>query len=382
LGAITKYVDKDYWKNPNLKILDPAAGIGNFPLIAYELLMDGLRHKFPNEEARRKHILENMLYMVELNPVNARLMQRVFHAKKYRLNIIRDDFLANITQRKLSRVQFDLVMGNPPYQDANGASNGTLWDKFIKTSLSNLAMNGLLIFVNPSGWRNKDGKFKEIQRDLLSKKLIYLEIHNERDGLRTFASETRYDWYVLQNTPSDKRHKTIIKAQDGKIIKLALFGLDFIPNENIHYIISLIVKHNEKSVKVLYSRTTYGTDKSWMDKTMHDEFIHPCVYTVNSEDKPSLFFSTRKSDFFGVPKMIWSNGRITSVGSFVDREGKYGLTNFSYAIADEPKNLENIKRAFDSSSFRKVMEACAVGQNSINYKAISMMKHDFWKRFI
>ena len=26
---------------------------------------------------------------------------------------------------------FDAVIGNPPYQNSNRASNGTLWDKFV-----------------------------------------------------------------------------------------------------------------------------------------------------------------------------------------------------------------------------------------------------------
>ena len=29
--------------------------------------------------------------------------------------------------------------------------------------------------------------------------MLYLEIHNESDGIATFKAETRYDWYVIQN---------------------------------------------------------------------------------------------------------------------------------------------------------------------------------------
>jgi hypothetical protein len=45
-------------------------------------------------------------------------------------------------------------------------------------------------------------------------------------------------------------------------------------------------------------------------------------------------------------------------------------------------NLENIKKAFDSMEFRNLMESCAVGQLTVNYKIISTFRKDFWKEFI
>jgi len=81
-------------------------------------------------------------------------------------------------------------------------------------------------------------------------------------------------------------------------------------------------------------------------------------------------------------KVIWSNGRIKSIGSCIDYDGEYGLTQFAYAIVDEKDKLEYIKKAFDSKRFRKLMELCAVGQLTINYKIIKLFRKDFWKEFI
>jgi hypothetical protein len=96
----------------------------------------------------------------------------------------------------------------------------------------------------------------------------------------------------------------------------------------------------------------------------------------------TLWFSKYKEGHFGIPKLIWSNGRITSVGSFLDLKGEYGLTQFAYAIADEKENLPLIKKAFDSDKFRIIMQSCAVGQLLINYKIISLFRKDFWREFI
>jgi hypothetical protein len=32
-----------------------------------------------------------------------------------------------------------------------------------------------------------------------TKQLLYLEIHDEKDGQKIFRCSTRYDWYVLKN---------------------------------------------------------------------------------------------------------------------------------------------------------------------------------------
>ena len=64
------------WKNPRLKWLDPANGIGNFPVVAYYKLMESLKSELPSDKQRSRHIIENMLYMVELNPVNVRVILR------------------------------------------------------------------------------------------------------------------------------------------------------------------------------------------------------------------------------------------------------------------------------------------------------------------
>ena len=286
-------------------------------------------------------------------------------------------------EETIGNMKFDVIVGNPPYQMQVGPNKTeTIWDKFVINSFKHLNDDGYLAFVHPSGWRNVDGKFKQIQNKILSKNLLYLEIHNEKDGLKTFGAETRYDWYVLHNKNVLKTN-TNIKFQDGSIMQIDVKGLDFLPNDNFEKVYSLIAKNNEERVIVIYSRSAYGTDKINTNQIKTNEFKYPCVYTVNSENQPTFFYSnTNKNGHFDIPKFIWSNGRISSIGSYVDETGEFGLTQFSYAIVDEPKNLPHIKKAFDSVEFRNLMEACAVGQLTVNYKIISLFRKDFWKEFI
>jgi hypothetical protein len=382
--AYIKDHGKSIFTKDGFKWLDPAVGIGNFPIIIYQRLMKGLT--IPDEEERRKHILEQMIYSAELTPKNVFIYKKIFCGDKYKLNIYEGDTLKMDMKKDFKLpadfVGFDIILGNPPYQQKVGPTNTKpIWNDFVIKSLIILKTGGYLVYVHPSGWRDVDGKFKTIRQEILTRDLQYLEIHNEKDGLKTFSSETRYDWYVLKNTKVDSTH-TIIRFQDGTTKTINVNGLKFIPNGEYDKIMSMITKKEEEKITALHSESLYAHRQSWMSDKETKEYKYPCVYTVNSKSQPSFLYSSKQHGHFGVPKFIWSNGRISSIGSYIDINGDYGLSEYSYAIVDEPENLPKIKEVFDSKEFRNLMELCAVGKGSVNYKVISIFKKDFWKVFL
>ncbi len=81
LSLVNEMLDKlpkEVWSNPHLKWLDPANGIGNFPVIIVKNLMEGLKEWQPDDELRLKHILENMIYVCELQPKNMLIYLQLF----------------------------------------------------------------------------------------------------------------------------------------------------------------------------------------------------------------------------------------------------------------------------------------------------------------
>ena len=289
----------------------------------------------------------------------------------------------NKLDEQLVNMQFDVVLGNPPYQIKVGdKKTEPIWNKFFHKSLSLLKEGGYMSLIHPSGWRNIEGKFSDVKDIIKKKKLHYLSINNEKKGMEIFGAETRFDYYLLENTVNDGV-LTEITFQDGTVDEVDLSNIDFIPNGSLSEVQSLIAQEGEEKVDLLYSRSSYGTDKSNVSKVQENNFIHPCVYTVNYLSQPTFHYSsTNENGHFGIPKVIWSNGRISSVGSYIDETGEFALTQFAYAIADEVENLPNIKRALDSIKFKKLMELCAVGQLTINHKVISTFRKDFWREFI
>ncbi|AYV80312.1 MAG: restriction-modification methylase [Gaeavirus sp.] len=370
------------WEDDTLKWLDPAAGIGNFPIAIYLRLIESLKLKIKNKAARKKHILENMLYIVELTKNNITTYKKIFDSgNEYKLNIYQKDYTTADFNKIFNVNKFDVIVCNPPYQDATGntGKGHTLWDKFIMKSLTILKPNGYLASINPSGWRNVSGLFKDLQKEIIQRNLIYLSIHSERDGKTTFNCDTRYDWYILQNNTTNYKHTTI-KGQDNKLHKINLRTWEFIPNGRYDDITKLLAKPDDTKVNLL-SSNEYRTDKAHMNKTKTTKFKYPCVYVINSDSEMSLYYSSEDKGHYKIPKLIWTNGRITSIGSIIDLTGKYALTNYAYAIIDKPTNLPKIQEVFDSNNFRDIMIMCSVNQMTINSKIISLFKHDFWKNF-
>ena len=74
-----------------------------------------------------------------------------------------------------------------------------------------------------------------------------------------------------------------------------------------------------------------------MNRIKDDIFKHKCCYTITQKNGMSFFYSNIQKGHFGIPKVIWSNGAGTY--PIIDEDGKYGLTQFSYAIIDEKCNF-------------------------------------------
>ena len=364
ISTMIGYIPESAWVNQTTTFCDFEMGGGQFiEVVVNKLKLYG--HSDENIQSRVFGFSDNELYLAYVMGSEISGTFDIYKEKKH------------------GNMKFDVIVGNPPYQMQVGPNKTeTIWDKFVLKALKHLKNNGYLSLIHPSGWRNINGKFKNLQEQILSKDLIYLEIHNEKDGLKTFGAETRYDWYILKNSNTSDLH-TKIKFQSGNIENIDIKKLEFIPNDDYNFLKTLIAKENEECVNLIYSRSAYGTDKPNTSNIKNENFIYPCVYTVTSESVPTLFYSSsNEAGHFGIPKLIWSNGRISSIGSYIDNTGQFGLTQFAYAIADSIENLPLIKKAFDTPKFRKLMENCAVGQLTINYKVLSTFRKDFWKEFI
>ena len=161
--AYIKEYGTSIFSNQFFKWFDPALGIGNFLIILYYRLMDGLKIIFPNNEKRKQHILENMLYASEIVESNILVYKKIFNFNKYKLNLHAGDTLKMDITKTFGIHRFDIVLGNPPYNIDGIKHKGqkNVYVFFNVMALNNwVAPNGYLLFIHPPVYRIPNHKIQ------------------------------------------------------------------------------------------------------------------------------------------------------------------------------------------------------------------------------
>jgi hypothetical protein len=397
-------IDPSFFKNPHLKWLDPANGIGNFPMVVFKMLNEGLKksskkdkteikkkydYDLDNDVDRKNHIIKNMLYMVELQADNVMVSRKIFG--KY-ANIFCGSFLTEDNKsinpditKKFGVEKFDVIMGNPPFQKAvdgkrkGGYGGRTLWDKFIELSFEIMNKNGYLGFINPSNWRGTGGNSKSSRELIFSKQLEFLHIYNKSDGIKYFNAGTRFDLYIVKNTEYKKNVKIIDELGESYSIDLKEFP--FIPNYKFKSI-KKILTTQKNGINVIYSSSIYDTRK--LKDKKKSPHLHPVVHTITQDKITYWYTNDTLKGHFGVPKILLNfNEKQYSHQEQNDYRGKYGMSQITFGIPiSSKKEGELILKAINTSEFKEIIKATKWGAFVTEWRMFTYFKKDFWKEFV
>jgi adenine-specific DNA-methyltransferase len=197
INCIIEMISKlpsELWSKPDLSILDPCCGNGNFFIpIIQELL------KYHHTKST---ILENILEFNDINETRLNNVRRIFGAnEKYRLQITNQDFMTFYANKT-----YDLILTNPPYAKMleNGqraSKNHNLIKDFIEKSLSLLKPGGYLLFLTPDNWMSYADRNKLIEI-ITQLQIIHLDIHSAKKYFKKIGSS--FTWYIIQNTKANQ----------------------------------------------------------------------------------------------------------------------------------------------------------------------------------
>jgi hypothetical protein len=232
------------WSNPELKWLDPASGLGTFCIKAFLRLDKGLESKIPDANKRKKHIVENMLFMIDINTQNNKDATALFkklapHASPNIESI--DPNIGFLADKPLFNIkQYDIVLGNPPYQSGAVKGKGSdktrklrqtynagqekhknLWIPFVKKILTTtLKPNGYLLFITPITWFRPE-------RSGIHDMMLQYQIHKMRiifvlQAKKLFGGKGSISvaHYLLQKTPVSKPTEIIDRYNNTEHIRL------------------------------------------------------------------------------------------------------------------------------------------------------------------
>jgi hypothetical protein len=363
---------------PSLKWFDPASGMGNFQVALYLKLFEGLKQKIPDDFKRKKHILENMLYVSELNTKNIFIYKQIFDINNcFKLNINKGNSLEINTNELWNIDKFDVVLGNPPYNKSKdgtlkgGYGGRSLWDLFVVKSFESwLKPNGFLVFIHPPSWRKPEHYLWEL---IGRKQILYLKTYSKKEGNKIFGCSTLVDYYVLKNENINR--DTIIDGQDGKTYSINLNDWNFLPSGSFDNIRQILGKN-----EVLYSRTIYGTDKKNITKLKTEKNILPVVHNMTKKYGLGFVYSSEDKGHFGIPKVILSFGEFQY--PYNDFKGEYGMSQICYGLKINSKEEgDKIVSAINSSKFKEILKYTKWSTFQTDWRMFNYFKPDFWKYF-
>lgn len=345
---------KKVWKNKDLKWLDPANGIGNFPVIVYYKLMDSLKDKIKEEKARSKHIIENMLFMNELTLINVKMSKKIFDMIDPNAipNIQQSNFLTDFKPFSDGTDKFDIIIGNPPYNSGgikamttkkikrDQTKCRTIWTNFITESFKRFKnIDSYLLFLFPASWislKSSNGKL------ITSKQIVYLRYYSCKKAGSLFnkplGGGTIPLTYCLIKNIATQKDTTIYDNCNKKDVLFNIYKNNFVPTESVE-MLRKIYKYTKKygSLKEKYVQTKECKNISQIFSKSHP---YPVINIIRK--KIIIKYSGGNNDWNNEKKLILSN---SSMGyPLYDKDGILYPTSQHHFILYSNNNEKELKQ--------------------------------------
>lgn len=189
------------WSKPNKKWFNPANGMGTFTIEIILRLMNGLIEWEPDIKKRYKHIIENMIYVCELQPINMLIfMSLVDPNAEYNINMYCGSFIDNsfdVFVGQAWSVKFDMTVGNPPYNDSRQDNNRSkdIFQKFVTKSRM-LSKN--ILMLTPARWFIKEYYLEDFRHNMVNDfNLKYLVRYDDNKYLSSVDVKGGFCYFLL-----------------------------------------------------------------------------------------------------------------------------------------------------------------------------------------
>lgn len=345
---------QELFSNPNLKWLDPCAGIANYPIVLISKLMDGLKIVIKDDAKRLNHILQNMLYMVEIQDTSC---IKIKNSLGNKVNLFEGSFLDESMEKQFP-FKFDVIFGNPPYEKMidgkRSSKNDNLWTKFIDKAMNLLKDDGYLLFITPQAWMSPTSK--QLKEVFLKYKLLYLNI---QECGKYFNVGSKFSYYLIQKTVNDNKTTTKFKCfyPGSKILHSFNEDGELIIDKNVKFIPQII----NKDIFSLLKRTSFNT-KIQKFNVQYDSDLHKFTKKqLLSEVKNEEF----KYEILHTPSQtVWANRPHKNQGKikvFIPLTTYYeqiiintcgNTQGVGYILCDNNEEAEKIKKVLLTDLYR------------------------------
>jgi hypothetical protein len=256
-----------------------------------------------------------------------------------------------------SIAQFDIIVGNPPYnapRTVARAHGQSIYPRFIERCAPLLAPGGYQVMVHPGMWRKPGNRLHDL---MFGRHIHYLEIHTDTEGRLLFGASTRYEWYILQNNCdrdrySDSDHSlSVICFDDNTRISVNIHDLPFLPNHGL----SIIEKVRTKSLEIGAMNVCHGSSTLCTDDpTLHYRF--PYINSTSVSNGILVKYSAQQHPTQLMKKVVFTNNRY--IVPYYD-PGYFGTTQHGlYQLVTSRNEGINLCRFLQSRIMQYVVGAC------------------------
>ena len=152
-GINNSYIPLSTLKNPKSKFLDIGAGMGTFSTVLFQQLLE-----FHDKD----HILDNMIYLVEIKEYKCEYLKLLGFKNIYNNNFLTHDF---------KNMKFDVVLGNPPYNKTKASAisrnSKSLYIPFVEKAMK--LSTKYVILVIPHTWMiSKKQETKDLRENMIN----------------------------------------------------------------------------------------------------------------------------------------------------------------------------------------------------------------------
>jgi len=312
----------EVWSNPNLKWLDPCNGIGTFPVVVVKKLMTGLEKTFNDEEERYRHILENMIYVCELQEKNMTIFNEIFNLNnEYKLNFFLGSFLSVEFDNHKKEVwdinNFDVIIMNSPYQTpSEGLHNRSrpLYNLFIEKAIN---ISNMILSIHPSRWMGKSIGLEEFRNNMFNR--------NDIKFIRTFNFKNKKNVFgQLVELRGGLQYLLIDKSYNGLVDfdgdKCSLNEFDIFVDSKYHDLIRKFSLNKNNLYEICESNSIFmNFNNSKLECDPKDGFL-PCYV---SQRKGNVMY-INQNDLLSKGKKVVNNWKV-----FTPFASGYG-TKFNY----------------------------------------------------
>lgn len=310
--VVKMMVDALEKENPNIfkdktkKFADLYVKSGLYITEIVKKLNEGLKNEIPNEQERIKWILENQVYACAPNDIIYNIVKNFIFTDSYfsTKNLVKIDTVELASQNSLNidittvfgdeEVKFDVIIGNPPYQEndngrrddgaGKNASASPLYHKFI---MSSIQISDIQCFIIPGRWAFGAGKgLKDFSSKMLNdpsiQSFVYYQNSKEifpdndiKGGIAYFTRNTEHKGKAnitihTKNNKEISRTDYLNTANSGRLIIYNELGtiLNKVYNKKYNSFVSISTIISGRNPYGLQTNFFANPKKAGIDKLM------------------------------------------------------------------------------------------------------------------